>query len=128
MFQKSKAFSSYSTNEFQKTKQFYETVLGLNVSVNDQMGVMNVHLANGELMIYPKTDHVPATFTVLNFLVDNIETAVEELRGRGVVFESYDQPKLKTDKSGIARQERGPAMAWFKDPGGNILAVLQERE
>jgi len=122
MFKDSKAFSGYSANDIPAAKQFYGETLGLNVT--DEMGGLGLHLAGGgEVFIYPKDDHEPATFTVLNFAVDDIEAAVDRLTEAGVAFERYDG--FDQDDKGIARGDEGPAIAWFKDPAGNILSVLQ---
>ena len=122
MFKDSKAFSGYSSNDIPAAKRFYGETLGLNVT--DEMGGLGLHLAGGgEVFIYPKDDHEPATFTVLNFAVDDIEAAVDELTAAGVAFERYDG--FDQDEKGIARGDEGPAIAWFKDPAGNILSVLQ---
>lgn len=127
MFTNSKTFSSFSTNDLDRARQFYGDVLGLKVQDNP-MGIIELHFASGSrLMIYPKPDHMPATFTVLNFLTDNIDMAVDELTQKGVVFEQYDMPEIKTDERGIARGGQGPSIAWFKDPAGNILSVIEER-
>jgi predicted enzyme related to lactoylglutathione lyase len=118
-----KAFSSFSANDIGKAKEFYGRTLGLEVSESN--GLLTLHLAgNAKALIYPKPNHQPASFTVLNFPVSNVEKAVDELSQRGVGFEIYDEPNLRTDKRGIFRGE-GPVIAWFKDPAGNILAVLQ---
>lgn len=126
MFQNSQAFSGFSTNDIQAAKNFYQGVLGLTIS--EEWGLVHLHLATGgEVIIYPKDDHQPATFTVLNFPVDNIDAAVDELRGKGVAFESYEGD-IETDEKGIARgiaAKKGPDIAWFKDPAGNILSILQ---
>ena len=122
MFKNTKAFSGFSVNDIQKAKQFYSGILGLEVSEN--MG-LELHIAGGnKIFVYPKPNHTPATFTILNFPVDNIEKTVEELRKKGVIFESYEDP-IKTDENGIFRGG-GPKIAWFKDPAGNILSVLEE--
>jgi catechol 2,3-dioxygenase-like lactoylglutathione lyase family enzyme len=125
MFQDTKAYSGFSTNDIQKTKEFYRNVLGL--SVTEEYGQLRLHLATGaDILIYPKDDHVPATYTILNFPVDDIDQAVDELTRKRVTFEHYEN---MTDKKGIARgisQHRGPDIAWFKDPAGNILSVLHE--
>ena len=122
MFKDSKAFSGYSSNDIPAAKQFYGETLGLNVT--DEMGGLGLHLTGGgEVFIYPKEDHVPATFTVLNFPVDDIGAAVDKLAAAGVAFERYDG--FDQDEKGIARGDEGPAIAWFKDPAGNILSVLQ---
>ena len=126
MLSQSKAFSSFSVDDLAKAKQFYGQTLGLKIT--DEMGLVNIHLADGYLvMAYPKPNHIPATFTVLNFRVDDLEATVDALTKKGVVFEQYDWPDLKTDKKGIARttdRSKGPDIAWFKDPAGNILSVL----
>jgi catechol 2,3-dioxygenase-like lactoylglutathione lyase family enzyme len=124
MFKDSKAFSTFSTNDVAQAKDFYGGTLGLDVE--EQMGGLAVHLAGGaELFLYPKDDHEPATFTVLNFPVDDIEAVVDRLIAAGIAFEQYEH--LETDEKGISRPEDGPAgIAWFKDPAGNILSVLQE--
>lgn len=125
MFKDSKAFSGFSVDNIQKAKAFYRDILGLEV-VDDPMGILEVHISgSNNLIIYPKDQHEPATFTVLNFPVDDIDDVVRELTERGVHFEHYDMPGIKTDEKGISRGEEGPAIAWFKDPAGNILSVLQ---
>lgn len=125
MFKDSKAFSSFSVNDLDKAKAFYNEVLGLQVTPMD-MGHLEVKGGNHTVMIYPKPDHTPATFTVLNFPVENIDKAVDELISRGVNFEKYEGA-IKTDAKGIARGD-GPLIAWFKDPAGNILSVLEDKE
>lgn len=124
MFKQSKAYSGFSTDNLQKAKTFYEEKLGLEVT-ELPMGVLQIAFKGGhKIIIYPKPNHVPATFTVLNFPVDDIEKAVDELSRRGVKFEQYEG-EIKTDKKGIFRHG-GPLIAWFKDPAGNILSVLEE--
>jgi predicted enzyme related to lactoylglutathione lyase len=124
MLKESKAFSSFSANDIAKAKEFYGRTLGLEVTEAD--GMLTLHLAGGgTVLIYPKPNHVPATFTVLNFPVADVEKAVSELTKRGIRFEIYDLPDLKTDERGIFRGE-GPLIAWFKDPAGNILSVIQQ--
>jgi catechol 2,3-dioxygenase-like lactoylglutathione lyase family enzyme len=118
-----KAFSSFSVNDLQKAKKFYSEILGLEVS-ESSMGLELRMPGGGKVFLYPKPDHNPATFTVLNFPVDDVEQTVDELTGLGVRFEHYSAPNLKTDKKGISRGGSGPAIAWFKDPAGNILSVL----
>lgn len=127
MFKKNKAFSSFSVNDLQKAKEFYGQTLGLEVSeVPEMEGLLMLHIADSNnILIYPKPDHTPATFTILNLPVDNIEQAVDELTRRGVRFEIYNEEELKTDEKGIARGG-GPSIAWFKDPAGNILSVLEQ--
>jgi len=126
MFSSSRVFSSFSTNDLAQSKQFYGETLGLSVDVTDdnQMGLVGVHLPNGgELMIYEKENHIPATFTVLNFEVPNIDQAVDELTKKGIQFERYEG--IPADERAISRGE-GPAIAWFRDPAGNLLSVLEE--
>ena len=119
----SKAFSGFSANDTEKAKEFYGRTLGLKVSETN--GLLTLHLAGGSnVLIYPKPNHTPATFTVLNFPVDDVDQAVDELTKRDVRFEIYDLPDLKTDKKGIMRGN-GPTIAWFKDPAGNILSVIE---
>ena len=124
MLEASKAFSSFSADEIGKAKQFYGKTLGLKVS--ESHGLLTLHLAGGNnVLIYPKPNHVPAIFTVLNFPVKDVDQAVDELTKRGVRFEIYDLPDIKTDNKGIMRG-KGPTIAWFKDPAGNILSVLEQ--
>lgn len=125
MFEPKYAFSGFSVNNLDDTRAFYRDVLGLEVT--DEGAGLHLHLPSGaRVLVYPKGDgHVPATYTVLNFGVDDIDKAVDELKTRGVKFESYDM----TDEKGVARgiaQNMGPDIAWFKDPSGNILSVLKE--
>ena len=123
MLKESRAFSGFSVGDTQKAKEFYGKTLGLDVSEDNRM--LKLHLAGGtKVFIYPKPNHVPATFTILNFPVDDVEKAVDELTSRGVRFERYEGD-MKTDTKGIFRGQ-GPLIAWFKDPAGNILSVLEE--
>jgi predicted enzyme related to lactoylglutathione lyase len=124
MFRNSKAFFSFSVNDMGAAKEFYSRTLELNVEETPE-GVSLQFAGGGVVFLYPKPNHEPATFTVLNFPVDDVENAVAELKKRGVRFESYDLPDLKTDEKGIFRGNGGPAIAWFKDPAGNILSVLE---
>lgn len=121
-----KAFSGFSVKDIAETRKFYEGVLGLKVSEEEGMG-LDLHLANGtHVFLYPKDNHEPATFTVLNFPVEDIDAVVDDLSAKGVVFEKYDD--FGQDEKGIARSDdpaKGPSIAWFKDPFGNILSVLQ---
>lgn len=129
MFSNTKAFSSFSVSDIQKAKDFYQNTLGLEVEEFPDMGGMfSLHLSGGGVvMVYPKPNHEPATFTVLNFPVDNVEAAVKDLKSKGVQFESYDLPDLKTDDDNISRSDEGPKIAWFTDPAGNILSVLEDK-
>jgi catechol 2,3-dioxygenase-like lactoylglutathione lyase family enzyme len=123
MFKDSKSFSSFSVNDLKKAKEFYGGTLGLGVTESPEG--LELRLADGNtVFIYPKPNHTPASFTVLNFPVNNIEEAVDELVERGLRLEQYDLPDIKTDDRGIARGP-GPKIAWFKDPAGNILSVLE---
>lgn len=123
MLQKSKAFSGFSVDDIKKAKEFYQGTLGLHVKDNS-MGLIELHIEGGNtILVYPRPDHVPATFTVLNFPVTDIKVAVDALAKRGVSFEQYDEPN--TDDKGISHNE-GPLIAWFKDPAGNILSVIEE--
>jgi predicted enzyme related to lactoylglutathione lyase len=125
MLRDSKAFSGFSANDIPKAKEFYGQTLGLKVSESN--GLLTLHLAgSNNVLVYPKPNHTPAAFTLLNFPVEDVDQAVDELTKRGVRFEIYDLPNIKTDKKGIMRGN-GPTIAWFKDPAGNILSVL-ERE
>lgn len=126
MFRQTKAFSGFSVNDIQKAKEFYGQTLGLEVT-EEAMGILTLHISGGsKIIIYPKPNHTPATFTILNFPVPDVEKTVDELTSRGVQFEQYDFGQMKTDKKGIVRGQ-GPTIAWFKDPAGNILSVLEER-
>lgn len=123
MLKASHAFSGFSTNDIGEAKEFYGRTLGLEVS--EEHGILNLHLGGGaDVLIYPKANHAPATFTVLNFPVDDVDKAVDELGKRGVRFEVYTEPSFRTDAKGISRNNGGPTIAWFKDPAGNILSVL----
>jgi predicted enzyme related to lactoylglutathione lyase len=123
MFGNTKAFSGFAVDDLKAAEKFYSETLG--VPVSEHYGLLTLHLAGGrDTIIYPKPDHTPATFTILNFQVDDIDAAVDELVRRGVELEKYDG--MGQDAKGINRAG-GPYIAWFKDPAGNILAVLQER-
>jgi catechol 2,3-dioxygenase-like lactoylglutathione lyase family enzyme len=123
------AFSGFSVDDLAKAKEFYSGTLGLRAEEEAGMG-MRLHLpGGGTVFVYPKTDHQPATFTILNLAVDDIDQAVDELASQGVRFERYEQGDMKTDPKGVARGKAvnmGPDIAWFKDPAGNFLAVLEE--
>jgi predicted enzyme related to lactoylglutathione lyase len=125
VFASTKAYSGFAVDDVQKAREFYGETLGIETSVLDeQNGLMMLHLAGDrDTLVYRKPDFTPATYTILNFQVDDVDQAVDELASRGVSFEQYDG--LGQDEKGIARGN-GPSIAWFKDPAGNILSVLQE--
>ena len=124
MFRDSAAFSSFSVTDLSKAKAFYGKTLGLDVSELPEG--LQLKLADGfNVFLYPKPNHTPATFTVLNFAVDDIDEAVDELNSLGIKLEKYDQAEIRTDAKGIMRGN-GPQIAWFKDPAGNILSVVEE--
>jgi predicted enzyme related to lactoylglutathione lyase len=123
MFKSTEAFSGFAVDDMQAAQDFYGETLGLDVSSDN--GIMTLHLAGDRpTIVYPKPGHVPADFTILNFRVDDIEQAVDDLVARGVKLERYDG--FEQDERAIHRGG-GPYIAWFKDPAGNVLAVLQER-
>jgi catechol 2,3-dioxygenase-like lactoylglutathione lyase family enzyme len=123
MFENTRAFSGFAVDDLAAARQFYGETLGLKTS--EHYGLLTLHLAGGrDTLVYPKPDHEPATYTILNFEVDDIDAAVDELARRGVHIERYEG--LGQDDKGINRAG-GPYIAWFKDPAGNVLAVLQER-
>jgi len=125
MFTAKDAFSSFSVDDVAKARQFYGETLGMPVA-DGGMGTLRVQLASGSrVMIYPKDNHEPASFTVLNLVVEDVEQAVDELNRLGVQTKIYDDPQLPTNSKGIAEGEGGPAIAWFKDPAGNVLSVIQ---
>ena len=126
MFKDNHAFSGFSTNDIATAREFYGKTLGLEVTEDEGMGMLTLHLAGGgNVLIYPKDNHQPATFTVLNFPVGDINGAVDALTKAGVEFERYEG--TPHDERGIVRgpAESGPPIAWFKDPAGNILSVLE---
>ena len=125
MFKEAESFCSFSVNDLRKAKEFYGDTLGLEIKETPEG--LELHTGNNAVFLYPKPNHTPASFTVLNFHVDDIEEAVDELKALGVKLEHYDLPDIKTDEQGIARGPKGPMIAWFKDPAGNILSVLEER-
>ncbi|HEX2023857.1 MAG TPA: VOC family protein [Acidimicrobiales bacterium] len=127
MFKDTGAFSSYSVDDVEAAKRFYGQTLGLEISdVPDMQGLLDLRLPGGSrVLLYPKSDHIPATFTVLNLPVEDIDTAVDELTSRGVRFETYDEGPITTDERGILRGP-GPNIAWFKDPAGNIISILED--
>jgi catechol 2,3-dioxygenase-like lactoylglutathione lyase family enzyme len=124
MFKDSKAYSGFSVDDVRRAKDFYGGTLGLEVSEGDDM--LELRLGTGaKVLVYPKPNHVAATFTILNFPVRDVDNAVDELTKRGVRLEIYDQGDLKTDERGISLG-LGPKIAWFKDPAGNVLSVIEE--
>lgn len=130
MFQDTKAFSSFSTDDIEKTKEFYGKTLGLDIK-DGEMGVLDLTLPGGGIvMIYPKENHEAASFTVLNFPVDDIVAAVKQLKDKGIKLEKYDMgEEFKPDENGIYRGSEngsGPDIAWFKDPSDNVIAVMAE--
>jgi catechol 2,3-dioxygenase-like lactoylglutathione lyase family enzyme len=123
VFTNTKAFSGFAVPDVAQAKAFYGDTLGLKTS--EENGLLTLHIAGDRaILVYPKPDHEPATYTILNFPVDDIDTVADELTARGVQFERYDG--MEQDERGIHRGG-GPYIAWFKDPAGNILSVLQER-
>jgi catechol 2,3-dioxygenase-like lactoylglutathione lyase family enzyme len=129
MFKPKAAFSGFSVDDLAKAREFYTSTLGLEATDQPAGMGMNLQLPGGAaVFVYSKADHVPATFTILNFQVDDIDAAVDELAGRGVRFEHYEDGP-KTDPKGILRgraQNMGPDIAWFKDPAGNFLSVIAD--
>jgi catechol 2,3-dioxygenase-like lactoylglutathione lyase family enzyme len=122
MFESSKAFSGFAVDDLERVRAFYGDTLGLEVDLAD--GVLTMRLAGGrDTIVYEKPDFVPATYTILNFPVDDVETAVDELASRGVELQRYEG--FGQDEKGISRQPEGPPIAWFTDPAGNILSVLE---
>ena len=124
MLADSKAFSGFSVDDPERARSFYADVLGLEVS--EQNGMLTLHLGGGtDVLVYPKPNHEPASFTVLNFPVPDVEAAVDALTERGVRFERYAGTPMETDDKGVFRQG-GPLIAWFTDPAGNVLSVIEE--
>lgn len=127
MFKAVAAFSGFSVNDTAKVKEFYTNTLGLEL-INEDMGMQLRLPGGGEVFVYSKPDHRPADYTMLNFVVENIDSAVDELVSAGVSFERYESMPGEQDERGIMRglaAQQGPDIAWFKDPAGNILALLQ---
>ena len=124
MLADSAAFSGFAVPDIEAARRFYGDTLGLRTEVNQEMGgMLTLHLGGGtDVLVYPKPDHTPAGYTVLNFPVDDVDRVVDELTAKGVRFERYEG--FDQDDKGIARGQ-GPAIAWFTDPAGNVLSVLQ---
>jgi predicted enzyme related to lactoylglutathione lyase len=121
MFEHTKAFSGFSVDDIAKAKQFYGETLGIRLS--EENGMLQLHIAGDrDTLIYPKQDHTPAAFTILNFPVDDIDVAVDQLVAAGIELEKYGD---MVDEKGVHRGQ-GPSIAWFKDPAGNVLSVLQQ--
>ena len=127
MIDGTKTFSSFAVKDLAAAEEFYGQTLGLSVKQDENMGLLQLDIGSGkQVMIYPKPDHEPATYTVLNFPVNDIDAAVDELTKKGVEFITYDSEWIKTDEKGIARSDgKGPNIAWFTDPAGNILSVIE---
>ncbi|MGD9696993.1 MAG: VOC family protein [Thermoleophilia bacterium] len=124
MFADTAAFSGFAVDDLAAARRFYGETLGVRAE-DGPMGLLELRLGGGAtVLVYPKPDHAPATFTILNFPVPDIDAAVDELAARGVAFERY--PGFEQDEKGIARGPEGPAIAWFTDPAGNILSVIEE--
>jgi catechol 2,3-dioxygenase-like lactoylglutathione lyase family enzyme len=125
MLADSPAFSGFSVNDLESARRFYTDTLGLRVAdVPEMGGLLRLHLGSGaDVLVYAKDDHTPASFTVLNFPVPDVEQAVDQLGARGVTFEHYENPP--TDEKGIMRAG-GPLIAWFTDPAGNVFSVIQQ--
>ena len=124
MLKDTKAFSGFSVNDIEAAKRFYGETLGITVSENP--AGLGIELAGGNsVFVYPKENHEPATFTILNFQVPDVDATVGALTERGVEFERYEGTELETDEKGVFRGE-GPTIAWFKDPAGNVLSVIDE--
>jgi catechol 2,3-dioxygenase-like lactoylglutathione lyase family enzyme len=124
MFTSDKAFSGFSVSDLAAAKRFYGETLGLRVE-EDAMGFIQIHLASGATVLaYGKPNHTPASFTILNFPVDDVEAAVDDLNARGVTTKIYTDPDFGTDAKGISRGQ-GPDIAWFTDPAGNVLSVIK---
>lgn len=121
-----RTFSSYSVKSIKESKYFYEDILGLSTE-ETLMGVLHLHINGSEsIVLYPKENHEPATFTVLNFSVSDLEATVDVLIAKGISFEQYDGEFIATNEKGISDGGGGPDMAWLKDPSGNIIGLLQE--
>lgn len=128
MFKQTHTFGSFSVNDLQAAKTFYGQTLGLEVEEDTEMGMLTLHMNGGyDYVVYPKPNHSAATFTVLNFVVDDVDKTVADMKAKGVKFESYKEGPVVTDENNIMRDPNGPTIAWFTDPAGNILSVLKPR-
>ena len=131
MLEGNKAFSGFSVNDLPKAKEFYGKTLGLNIYNDERMPeLLNLEINKDNIiLIYPKPNHVPAIFTILNFPVQNVEQTVDELTARGVKFIVYNLEEFKTNEKGILKSDgNGPTIAWFNDPAGNILSIIEQHE
>jgi predicted enzyme related to lactoylglutathione lyase len=129
ILKKAPVFASFAVKDIEPARQFYGQTLGLEVRDVQEMGILEIRSPDqGRVLVYPKPDHQPANFTVLNMRVDDIDEAVDALTAVGVKFERYDTSDIKTDAKGVVRGDKqGPSIAWFRDPSGNIVSVLQDR-
>ena len=127
IFTKAPIFASFAVKDLDPARQFYGRTLGLDVRDDKEMGILEIHGPDkSHVMVYPKPDHQPAVFTVLNLQVPDIDEAVDALTSVGVTFEQYDTADMKTDNKGVVRGDKGgPSIAWFRDPSGNIVSVLE---
>lgn len=127
MFKDTIAFSGFSVDDIEQARAFYGDKLGLNLEMSTEMpGILTLHIAGGhDILVYSKQNHVPATYTILNFPVPDITVAVQQLNDLGIQFEHYDFDDFKTDPDGVFRAG-GPLIAWFKDPAGNILSIIEQ--
>lgn len=125
MFESTRAFSGFAVDDTEAARRFYGETLGIRVTDGEMDGLLVLHLAGDrDTLIYPKQDHEPASYTILNFPVSDVEAAVDELTRRGVEFERYEGTPMETDEKGIFRGGV-PLIAWFTDPAGNVLSVLE---
>jgi predicted enzyme related to lactoylglutathione lyase len=126
MLRDTPAFSGFAVDDITAAIGFYRDKLGLNVSDVNDMGIITITLTGGaDIIVYPKDDHVPATYTILNFAVEDIDVTADKLKAAGITLENYDVGEMKADEKGIYRGE-GPDIAWFRDPAGNVLSILHE--
>jgi len=126
MIQREKLFCSFSVKDADEAYDFYKNILGLKMVKDEEMSVLSIQDVDLKIMMYPKPDHIPATYTILNIPVTNIEQAVDQLSKKGITFLQYDLEQIKTDSKGIARSTDGPTLAWLTDPSGNIISLIQE--
>jgi len=125
MFEHTKAYGSFAVDDIDRAREFYAGTLGLTVEEMPPHGLLSLRIAGGNpVLVYPKRDHRPAGFTVLNFPVADVEVAVDELTDRGIEFERYEGTPMETDAKGVFRGG-GPLVAWFRDPAGNVLSVVE---